>query len=80
VRPLALLLALLAITPALACGGSDEDSARPSPAVSSDRPGHDRAGDREPAPAIVGVDLAGEAISLRDFRGRPVLVNVWSSW
>ena len=35
---------------------------------------------REPAPAIDGVSLDGDAISLDDFRGRPVLINVWSSW
>jgi hypothetical protein len=37
-----------------------------------------------PAPtstsAVSGATLDGEAISLDDFRGRPVLVNVWSSW
>lgn len=32
------------------------------------------------APAIRGVTLDGELLSLSDFRGRAVLVNVWTSW
>jgi uncharacterized lipoprotein YajG len=32
------------------------------------------------APEIQGTTLDGETISLGDFRGRPVVVNVWSSW
>jgi peroxiredoxin len=32
------------------------------------------------APEISGRSLDGETISLGDFRGRPVVVNVWSSW
>jgi hypothetical protein len=32
------------------------------------------------APAIAGTTLDGERLALADFRGRPVLVNVWSSW
>ena len=35
---------------------------------------------REAAPALSGVTLDGDAIALGDFRGRPVLINVWSSW
>ena len=35
---------------------------------------------REAAPNIVGTTLDGEAIALGDFRGRPVMINVWSSW
>ena len=38
------------------------------------------AADRPPAPAIEGVSLEGERISLADFRGKEVFVNVWSSW
>jgi RTX calcium-binding nonapeptide repeat (4 copies) len=32
------------------------------------------------APAIEGTTLDGERITLASFRGRPVFVNVWSSW
>ena len=35
---------------------------------------------RPPAPRIEGVSLDGERISLSDFRGKAVFVNVWSSW
>lgn len=35
---------------------------------------------RPKAPAISGVSLEGKRIALAQFRGRPVLVNVWSSW
>ena len=42
----------------------------------------------EPAPTepeAVGADLAGrtlasDEVSLGDFRGKPLLVNVWASW
>jgi len=29
---------------------------------------------------IAGTGLDGEALSIAELRGRPVLVNVWSSW
>ena len=32
------------------------------------------------APALAGVTLDGTRASLAALRGRPVLVNVWSSW
>jgi hypothetical protein len=35
---------------------------------------------RPAAPPIEGTTLDGERISLADFRGKPVFVNVWSSW
>jgi hypothetical protein len=33
-----------------------------------------------PLPAIAGLTLEGKRLSLTDFRGRAVFVNVWSSW
>jgi thiol-disulfide isomerase/thioredoxin len=33
-----------------------------------------------PAPALVGTNLAGEPVSLDDFRGEPVVVYFWASW
>lgn len=53
------------------CGGGDGESAEPQPISTSDR---------RAAPEIAGTTLEGEAIALGDFRGRPVVVNVWSSW
>jgi hypothetical protein len=29
---------------------------------------------------VSGTTLDGSSISLDDYRGKPVLVNVWSSW
>jgi|RhiMethySRZTD1v2_1073278.scaffolds.fasta_scaffold18696_2 peroxiredoxin len=36
--------------------------------------------DREPAPDIAGETLEGEPISLADYAGDIVVVNVWGSW
>lgn len=32
------------------------------------------------APEISGVTLDGDRLALAAFRGKPVVVNVWSSW
>ncbi len=37
-------------------------------------------GDRVDAPDIAGESLSGEQVSLDDFVGKTVLVNVWGSW
>jgi hypothetical protein len=34
----------------------------------------------KPKPAIAGVTLDGKRLSLTSLRGKPVLINVWSSW
>jgi peroxiredoxin len=31
-------------------------------------------------PAFTGVDLAGEAVSLADFRGKPFVLHFWATW
>ena len=38
------------------------------------------AADRAPAPSIVGPTVSGGSASLEALRGKPVFVNVWSSW
>ena len=38
------------------------------------------AASRPKAPPIVGKTLDGKRLALALFRGRPVLINVWSSW
>ncbi|MFN0152784.1 MAG: TlpA family protein disulfide reductase [Gaiella sp.] len=38
------------------------------------------AAERPPAPKISGITLEGKRISLAQFKGRPVMLNVWSSW
>ena len=71
-------VALFASLSLAACGSSDETAAPPEPParIEAQAPTNDR----EPAPVVTGESLSGDAIALGDFRGRPVLVNVWSSW
>ena len=77
-------LALAALLLAVGCGGSsgEEDAAPPEPLPTqpSATTSSPSTPDRPPAPPIDGLTVDGERISLSDFRGRPVLVNVWSSW
>lgn len=40
----------------------------------------DPAGAHEVAPAFETKDLAGEAVSLADYEGQVVLLNVWATW
>jgi hypothetical protein len=69
-RGLGFLLALCALFAAGCGGGSAMEEAAP-PATATSRP---------PAPPIQGISLEGERVALADFRGKPVFVNVWSSW
>ncbi|MBA2741191.1 MAG: hypothetical protein H0U46_04180 [Actinobacteria bacterium] len=64
-KSLWLTVATLLALAAAGCGG-DTDSATKTP----DRP----------APKIEGVTIEGDRLSLADLQGRPVFVNVWSSW
>lgn len=34
----------------------------------------------KPKPAIAGATLDGTRLSLASLRGKPVVINVWSSW
>ncbi|MEQ7125474.1 TlpA disulfide reductase family protein [Actinopolymorpha sp. B11F2] len=36
--------------------------------------------ERQPAPALAGKTLSGKRISLADFDGKVVVLNVWGSW
>ena len=38
------------------------------------------AADRGPVASITGETLDGKRLSLGDLRGKPVVINVWSSW
>jgi hypothetical protein len=75
-RGLGLLLALCAFVAAGCGGGGPMEEATP-PAETTPPA---EAAKRSPAPPIEGVSLDGKRISLADFRGKPVFVNVWSSW
>jgi peroxiredoxin len=65
---------------ASACGGGENEASAPpaeTTAPTAPEPGDEN---RPPAPPIEGTSLDGAPISLADLAGRPVLVNVWSSW
>lgn len=36
--------------------------------------------EREPAPEVSGETLDGDQVSLRDYRGSVVVLNIWGSW
>ena len=65
------VLTLAAVVLLAGCGGGDDREAAPRPIATQAA---------RVAPEISGTSLDGETISLGDFRGRPVVVNVWSSW
>jgi hypothetical protein len=80
-RGLVVVLALLALLGG--CGGEEEAAAPAEPrGTAPPRETTPRADEpkRPAAPEIAGVDLDGNTLSLASFRGRAVLVNVWSSW
>ncbi len=71
------LLALLAMAVVAGCGSETDEAVAPSATVTESTPPETT---RQAAPALSGVTLVGAPITLEDFRGRPVLINVWSSW
>lgn len=74
--PLIVLAAILALT-TVACG-RDEPQPPASQASVPDVPVGTDIGQR--APDFTLKDLEGNAISLSDFRGRPVLLNIMHTW
>jgi hypothetical protein len=80
VRALGYLLALGALAAAGCGGGATMEEAAPTATTAATLPPPPANASRPPAPAIEGESLDGERISLADFRGQPVFVNVWSSW
>jgi hypothetical protein len=79
VRALTLLATVCALAVAGCGGGSGEEEAAPVPTTIETAAPEDTAM-RPQAPSIEGITLDGERVSLADFRGRQVFVNVWSSW
>jgi cytochrome oxidase Cu insertion factor (SCO1/SenC/PrrC family) len=62
-----LLVPFLAVLALAACGSEQASTpATTAPPVEEGR--------------VAGPSLDGERVSLADFRGKPVFVNVWSSW
>jgi hypothetical protein len=62
------VLVLLAGLALAACGG-EESSPGPATGVPE-----------EPGVSLAGETLDGESLSLEEFRGKPLFVNVWASW
>lgn len=77
------LLTLLVATCALvACGKAEQQPANGAESTTQAGPvkGVDRSRKGMPAPDAVFSDPDGGEISLADFRGAPVLVNLWATW
>jgi thiol-disulfide isomerase/thioredoxin len=68
-RLLALLGSLLLLA---ACGGGSDGGRQGEGSATGSA--------SEPGISLSGETLDGESLSLEDFRGKPVFVNVWASW
>jgi cytochrome oxidase Cu insertion factor (SCO1/SenC/PrrC family) len=75
-RAIAVLASVLLAFAAAGCGGSNEGAATETMSTASTEP----AAPARQAPDVEGVTLDGKRLSLADFRGRPVFVNVWAAW
>ena len=71
---------LLGTLVASGCGGGENEASTPPTETTVTAAPDPPDGSRPPAPTIAGTSLDGEPVSLADFAGRPVFVNVWSSW
>ncbi len=65
-KKLLILLLLCALLPVYACK-KEEMKAAPEP-----KP--------QPAPAFALTNLAGKQVSLADYKGKPLLINIWATW
>jgi thiol-disulfide isomerase/thioredoxin len=72
----------LLLSAALLAGCQKEEPAANDVAATPDAPekGVDRSHKGQPAPEAAFVDPDGGEISLADFKGTPVLVNLWATW
>ena len=76
-RLILLLLALLALG---GCDRQKPEGQQGTQQSSDDGKGVDRGHAGKPAPEVTFKDPDGGDISLSDFRGVPVLVNLWATW
>jgi hypothetical protein len=75
---LALVVALCAFA-SVGCGSSStEPAAAPDAPPAGTEPA--TSPPRASAPSVEGTSLDGMPVSLADYRGQAVLINVWSSW
>ena len=58
--------------------GTDKPAASKPPAGPAGKIDRSKAGSE--APAATFVDRSGKTLSLADFKGRPLLVNLWATW
>lgn len=57
------------------------DEVAPRTGSTAPKPGAvDRSHKGEAAPALAFFDPAGKKVTLADFRGKPVLLNLWATW
>jgi thiol-disulfide isomerase/thioredoxin len=78
--PVRLIVLLLIGLVASACD-RQKDEAPQAPVEEADSgKGIDRSRKGEPAPAVEFHDPEGDDTNLADFRGKPLLVNLWASW
>lgn len=56
------------------------DEAKPAASPAPKAGAIDRSHAGQPAPTLGFVDPNGEAVTLADYRGTPVLLNLWATW
>jgi hypothetical protein len=76
-RAIVLVLAVSGVLAGVGCGGESERGTSDSTVAPGSREAAEK---RQQAPPIAGTTLDGDRISLASFAGRPVQINVWSSW
>ncbi len=81
------IICLLAATSLLIAGCDRQKPPAPQAEATAEAPGAPEAGGKvdrshkgKPAPDAVFRDPEGEPISLAEFKGTPLLVNLWASW
>ncbi len=88
-RSLIVLLPLAALLAACDRQSGEAEQAQPAPAVAPAQSGDggkeapariDTSFKGRPAPAESFLDPAGKPVSLADFKGRPLMVNLWATW
>ncbi|MFI9269387.1 TlpA family protein disulfide reductase [Kitasatospora sp. NPDC052896] len=82
-RLAAAITAAVAVLTLAGCSSTGADSGATSQAgfvMGADGIDTVAAADRQPAPAISGNDLEGKPVSLADYKGKIVVLNIWGSW